>query len=45
MEPRHFWWLVETLAPPESAKRLFTDDERQELLDMLQQAKREAGQA
>lgn len=38
MVPRHFWWLVETLAKQQGAG--LGPDERAEMLDLLQKAKR-----
>lgn len=38
MIPRHFWWLVETLAKQQGAG--LTKDDRAEMRDLLNKAKR-----
>lgn len=41
MVPRHFWYLVETLQPQRAKGPRFSEADRQEMIDLLNAAKRE----
>ena len=41
MKPRHFWWLVETINPPQEGPHL-PKDTRNELLALLAEAESKA---